>query len=64
MALGFALISLVVAIIIMASNRTGDITTSFSDTVILMRNVDADVSAGEKLRLRAADDGKLGYTLE
>lgn len=64
MALGFALISLVVAIIIMASNRTGDITTSFSDTAILMRNVDADVSAGEKLRLRAADDGKLGYTLE
>ena len=49
---------------IMARNDTGDITTSFSDTVILTRNVNGDVSAGEKLRLRVAEDGKLKYTLE
>jgi hypothetical protein len=49
---------------IMARNNTGDITTSFSDTAILMRNVDEGFSAGAKLRLRAAEDGKLGYTLE
>jgi hypothetical protein len=46
----------------MARNNTGDITTSFSDTATLMRNV--DVSAGERLRLRAAEDGELGYILE
>jgi len=62
--LGVALISLVVAVIIMARNQTADITTSFSDTAILMRNVDGDVLAGEKLRLRVAEDGKLGYTFE
>jgi hypothetical protein len=49
---------------IMARNNTGDITTSFSNTVILTRNVDEDVSAGAKLRLRAAEDGKLEYILE
>jgi len=48
----------------MARNRTGDITTSFSDTAILIRNVDEDSLAGEKLRLRAAEDGKLQYTVE
>ena len=62
--MGIALISLIVAIMIMARNDTGDITTSFSDTVILTRNVNGDVSAGEKLRLRVAEDGKLKYTLE
>ena len=45
-------------------NNTGDITTSFSNMVILTRNVDEDVSDGAKLRLRAADDGKLEYRLE
>jgi len=45
---------------IMARNRTGDITTSFSDTAIPMRNLDEDFSAGAKLRLRAAEDGKVG----
>jgi len=48
---------------IMARNHTSDITTSFSNTVILTRTMD-DVSAGTKLRLRAAEDGKLEYTLE
>ena len=48
----------------MARNRTGDITTSFSDTAILIRNVDEDGLTGEKLRLRAAEDGKLEYTVE
>ena len=62
-ALGIALISLVVAIMIMARNNTGDITTSFWDTVVLTRNVDGDVSSGAKLRLMA-EDGKFGYTLE
>jgi len=62
MALGAALISLIVAVLIMAGNNTGVITTSFWDTVILTRNVDGDVSSEAKLRLRAAEDGKLGYT--
>jgi hypothetical protein len=48
---------------IMARNNTGDITTSFSDTVILTRNLDGDVSGGEKVMLRAAEDGKLGYNM-
>jgi hypothetical protein len=48
----------------MARNNTGHITTSFSDTVTLMRNMDEEVSAGAKLRLRAAEDGKLEYILE
>jgi hypothetical protein len=52
-----------IAVVMMARNNTGDITTSFWDTVILTRNVDGDVSSGAKLRLRAAEDGKLGYTL-
>jgi len=63
MALGITLISLVVAVMIMARNNTGDITTSFWDTVILTRNMDGDISSGAKLRLRAAEDGKLRYTL-
>jgi len=62
--LGVALISFVVAVIIMTRNNTGDITTSFSDTAILTRNLDEDVSAGAKLRLRAAEDGKLEYIVE
>jgi hypothetical protein len=37
---------------------------SFSNTVILTRNVDEDVSDGAKLRLRAADDGKLEYRVD
>jgi len=49
---------------IMARNRTADITTSFWDTIILTRNVDGDVSSGAKLRLRAAEDGKFGYAVE
>jgi len=49
---------------IMARNNTGRITTSFSDTIILTRNLDEDVSARAKLRLRAAQDGKLEYILE
>jgi hypothetical protein len=61
--LGVALITLIVAVMIMARNNTGHITTSFSDTIILTRNLDDDVSAGAKLRLRAANDGKLEYTL-
>jgi len=61
--LGIALISLVIAVMMMAKNNTGDITTSFSDTIILTRNVGGDVSSGVKLRLRAAEDGKLRYTL-
>jgi hypothetical protein len=49
---------------IMARNNTGKTTTSFSDTAILMRNIDKEVSAGAKLRLRAAEDGKLEYILD
>jgi len=49
---------------IMVRNNTGDITTSFSDTAILMRNVDEEVPAGAKLRLRAAENGKLEYIVE
>ena len=49
---------------IMARNNTGDITTSFSDTVMLMRKVNENVSAEAMLRLRAAEDGKLEYTLK
>jgi hypothetical protein len=58
------LISLIFAIMIMARNDTGDVTMSFSDTAILTRNLDADASAGEKLRLKAAEDGKLEYIFE
>jgi hypothetical protein len=47
---------------IMVRNNPGGVTTSFSDTAILIRNVDEHALAGEKLRLRAAEDGKLGYT--
>ena len=52
---------------IMARNNTTNITTSFSDTAFMTRNVmDKDVSslAGVKLRLRAVKDSKLEYTLE
>jgi hypothetical protein len=61
--LGIALLSLIVAVKIMARNNTADITKSFSNTVILPRNVNEDVSAGEKLGLGAAEGGKLGYIL-
>jgi len=64
MALGVALISLVIAVMVMTNNNTGDITTSFSNTIILTRNVDEDFSGRVKLRLRAVEDGKLEYTLE
>jgi len=63
-ALGIALISLFVSVMIMVRNNTGDVTTSFWDTVILTRNVDGDVSSAAKLRLKVAEDGKLRYTLE
>ena len=53
-----------VAVKIRARNNTGDITTSFLDTAVLMRNVDEGVSAQAKLKLRAAEDGKLEYTVE
>jgi hypothetical protein len=49
---------------IMVRNNTGDITTSFCDTVILTRNLDGDIASGAKLRLRVAEDGKLEYILE
>lgn len=62
MALGVALLSLVFAVMIMARNETGHITTSFSDTVILTRNVGDEVSAGAKLRLKVAENGKLEYS--
>jgi len=64
MALGVALISLGVAVMIKARNNTGNITTSFSNTVILTRSVDAHISAGAKLRLRVTENGKLEYRLE
>jgi hypothetical protein len=64
MALGVTLFSLVVAIAMMARNNTGQITTSFSDTVILMRKMAEEISTGAKLRLGAAEDGKLEYILE
>jgi len=48
----------------MARNNTGDITTSFSGMVSLTRNMDEDVPAGAKLRLRAVEDGRLQYRLE
>ena len=63
-ALGVALISLVFAVMIMARIKTGQLTTSFSDTAILTRNVDEEVSVGAKLRLRAAKNGKLEYIFE
>ena len=47
----------------MGRNNTGHITTSFSDTAILAKNVDEDVPPGAKLRL-AGKDGELQYTLE
>jgi hypothetical protein len=63
MVLGVPLISPIVAVIIIVINKTGHITTSFSDTLILTRNSDGGVSTGEKLRLRAANDGKFEYTV-
>jgi len=59
-----SLISFVVAVIIMTRNNTGDITTLFSHTALLTRNLGEDVSAGGKIRLRSAEDGKLEYILE
>ena len=63
-ALGVALISLIFAVVIMGRNNTGQITTSFSDTAILTKNVDEEASAGAKLRLRAAENGRLEYIIE
>ena len=62
--MGVALISLIFAVVIMQRNNTGHITTSFSDTAILAGNVDEEVSAGEKLRLRVGENGKLEYIIE
>ena len=45
----------------MERNNTGQITTPFSNTIILARNVDEEFSAGVKLRLRAAEDDKFQY---
>jgi len=59
--LGIALLSLVVAIKIMARNKPADMTTSFSNTAILTENVDGDILAREKLGFGEAADGKLGY---
>ena len=36
----------------------------FRIRLVLTRNLGEGVSAGENLRLRAAEDGKLGYILE
>lgn len=59
-----ALLSLVFAVKTMARNKAADtMTTSFSNTAILTRNVDKDASSGEKLSLGTAEDGKLGYIL-
>ena len=58
-----ALLLLVFAVKIMARNKAADMTTSFSNTAILTRNVDKDASSGEKLSLGTAEDGKLGYIL-
>ena len=63
-ALGIALISLIFAVMVMGRNNTGQITTSFSDTAILTKNVDEEASAGAKLRLRAAENGRLEYIIE
>jgi len=52
------------AVMIMGRNNTGHITKSFSDTAILARNMDEEVSAGANLRLRAAEDRKIEYILE
>jgi hypothetical protein len=49
---------------IMARNNTGDVTTSFSNTVILTRNVDEGISGGAKLRLKEVEYGKLEYVIE
>lgn len=62
--MGIALVSLFFAVVIMARNKTGHITTSFSDTAILARNMDEEVSAGVNLRLRVAEDVKIEYILE
>jgi hypothetical protein len=58
MALGVVLISLVIAVMTMAKNNTGDITTTFSDTAVPMRNMDKRISAGaEKLCLLKSGRG-------
>jgi len=45
-------------------DNTGSITTSFSDTVMLTRNVKEEVSPGVKLRLRVVKGDELEYTVE
>ena len=57
--MGAVLISFVVAVIIMTRNNTGDITTSFSDTAVVTKNLGEDVPAGANIRPRVAEDGKL-----
>ncbi|KDR79933.1 hypothetical protein GALMADRAFT_136510 [Galerina marginata CBS 339.88] len=63
-ALCVALISIVFAAMIMAKNNTGHITTSFSDTVMLTRNIEEEVGAGTKLRLRLVKGREFEYTVE
>ena len=50
----------------MARNNTSDITTLFSDTALMTRNVVDEEVSGGKFRLRMIKDGKLDpeYTLE
>lgn len=60
-----SLVSLVVAvtiIIIMARSNTGNITTSFSDTIILTRHLEEEISAITRLRLRGGKGSKHEYT--
>ena len=64
-ALCVSLVSLVVAvtiIIIMARSNTGNITTSFSDTIILTRHLEEEISAITRLRLRGGKGSKHEYT--
>jgi hypothetical protein len=49
------------AIAIMMKHNTGQITTSFSDTIRATRHME-DVSESEKFRLSVVDGGKLEYS--
>jgi hypothetical protein len=62
MALYVTLFSLVLAIMIMMKH-TRQITTSFSDTIMVTRRVE-DMSADVKLRLRIVNGGEPEYTIE
>ena len=58
--LGVTLFSLIVAIIIMVKHNTGQISTSFSDTIRVTRRVE-EVSESGKLSFRVVNGGKLKY---